>query len=177
MWNPGGASSSSSTAAPDPCVTTPVRQTRPRSPDPPENVTGKSLVSPLPKKLRSAIGEDDDSMIAKIAETTEVCEEPQPDWESLASSENAASTWSMRRHGARMVHLGHLREQVYEELDLLQGIRPLSIRWVDKDDYHTAKSRLTAGGYEQELTGQENFHSATPRPRCVCCWSWLRLWD
>ena len=53
---------------------------------------------------------------------------------------------------------------MYEELDLPQGIRPLSIRWVDKDDYHTAKSRLTARGYEQELTGQENFYSATPQP-------------
>ena len=69
----GGASSSSSTAAPDPCVTTPVRQTRPRSPDPSENVVGKSLVSQLPKKLRSAVGEDDDNMIATIAEITEVC--------------------------------------------------------------------------------------------------------
>ena len=36
--------------------------------------------------------------------------------------------------------------------------------WVDKDDYHTAKSRLTARGYEQELTGQENLYSATPQP-------------
>ena len=122
-------------------------------------------MSPLPKKLRSAVGEDDDGMIATIAEITEVCEEPQPDWESMASSENVGSTWSMRRHGARMVHLGHLREhKVYEELDLPQGIGPLSIRWVDKDDYHTAKSRLTARGYEQELTRQENFYSVTPQP-------------
>ena len=83
-------------------------------------------------------------MIATTTETTEVSEEPQPDWESMASSENVGSTWSMRRHGARMVHL--------------------AIRWVDKDDYHTAKSRLTARGYEQELTGQENFYSATPQP-------------
>ena len=88
--NPGSASSSSSTAAPDPCVTTPVRQARPRSPDPSENVVGKSLVSPLPKKLRSAVGEDDDNMTATIAEITEVCEEPQPDWESLASNEMSA---------------------------------------------------------------------------------------
>ena len=93
------------------------------------------------KKLRSAIGEDDDNMVATIAEITEVCEEQQPDWESLASSENVGSTWSMRRHDARMVHLGHLREhKVYEESDLPQGIKPLSIRWVDKDDYHTAKT-------------------------------------
>ena len=60
---------------------------------------------------------------ASIAEITEVCEEPQPDWESLAFGENVGSAWSMRRHGARMVHLGHLREhKVYEELDLPQGI-------------------------------------------------------
>ena len=39
-----------------------------------------------------------------------------------------------------------------------------SIRWVDKDDYHTAKARLTARGYEQELIGQENFNGATPQP-------------
>ena len=155
--NPGGASSSSSTAAPGPCVTTPVRQTRPRSPGPSESMTEKSLVSPLPKKLLSAIGEDDDNVVATIAEITEVCEEPQPDWESLASSENVGSTWSVRQHGARMVHLGHLREhKVYEVLDLPQGLKPLSICRVDKDDYHTAKSRLTARGCEQELTGQEN---------------------
>ena len=53
---------------------------------------------------------------------------------------------------------------MYEDLDLPQGVKPLSIRWVDKDDYHTAKARLTARGYEQELTGQENFYSATPQP-------------
>ena len=122
------------------------------------------LCPPLLKKLRSAVGEDDDNMTATIAEITEVCEEPQPDWESMASSENVGSTWSMRRHSARMVYLEHLREhKVYEELDLSQGIRPLSIRWVDKDDYHTAKSRLTARGYAQELTGHENFYSATPQ--------------
>ena len=57
----------------------------------------------------------------------------------------------------RLVLRSSLREhKVYEELDLPQGIRPLSIRWVDRDDYHTVKSRLTARGYEQELTGQEN---------------------
>ena len=108
---------------------------------------------------------DDSGMVAALAEVTEVCEEPQPDWETLAPSENVGSTWLIRRHGVRMVHLEHLREhRVYEELDLSQGVKPLSIRWVDKDDYHTAKSRLTARGYEQELTGQENFSSATPQP-------------
>ena len=34
----------------------------------------------------------------------------------------------------------------------------------DQDDYHIAKSRLTARGYEPELTGQETFNSATPQP-------------
>ena len=101
-------------------------------------------------------------MVAAQAEVTEVCEEPQRDWEAMASSENVGSTWFMRRHGARMVHLGHLREhRVCEELDLPKRVQPLSIRWVDKDDYHTAKARLTARGYEQELTGQENL---TPQP-------------
>ena len=38
------------------------------------------------------------------------------------------------------------------------------MRWVDKDDYSTAKARLTARGYEQELTGQENSYIATPQP-------------
>ena len=81
-----------------------------------------------------------------------------------ASSENVGSTWFMRRHGARRVHPGHLREhRVCEELDLPQGVKPLSIHWVDKDDCHTAKARLTRG-HEQELTGQENFNSATPQP-------------
>ena len=106
-------------------------------------------------------------MVAATAEVTEVCEEPQPDWDALASSENVRSTRFMRWHGARMVHRGHLREhQVCEELDLPQGLKPLSVRWVDKDDYHTAKARLTARGLEH--------HSP---PRCACCWSWLRLWD
>ena len=165
MLDPGGAPSSSSAAAsstpPDPCETTPARPTRRRSPDPP---IGESPATPLPKRLRS-VSVDDSGMVAALAEVTEVCEEPQPHWEALASSENVGSTWFMRRHGAWMVHLGHLREhRVYEELDLPQGVKPLSIRWVDKDDYHTAKARLTARGYEQELTGQENFYSATPQP-------------
>ena len=64
-----------------------------------------------------------------------------------------------------MVHLQHLQEhRVYEELDLPQEIKPLSVRRVDNDDCSTARARLTARGYEQELTGEENFHSATPEP-------------
>ena len=76
----------------------------------------------------------------------------------------------MRQYGARMVHLVHLREhQVYEELDLPQGIRPLSIRWVDEDDHHTAKSRLTARGHEQELTGQDNFYQCDTTAGHAAC--------
>ena len=104
---------------------------------------------------------DDSDMVAAIAEVTEVREEPQPDWEALTSSDNVGLTWFMRGQDARMVHLGHLREhRVHDELDLPQGVKPLSIRLVDKDDYHTAKAR----GYEQESTGQENFNSATLQP-------------
>ena len=74
----------------------------------------------------------------------------------------------MRRHSERMVHLGDLREHgARQELDLPQGVKPLSIRWVDKDDYHTAKARLTAKEYEQERTGQENFYSVTPQPETL----------
>ena len=46
----------------------------------------------------------------------------------------------------------------------MEGSKPLSIRLVDKDDYHKAKARLTARGYEQELTGQQNFYIVTPQP-------------
>ena len=54
------------------------------------------------------------------------------------------------------VHLQYLQEhRVYEELDLREGIKPLSERWADKDDYSTAKAKLTARGYEQELTELE----------------------
>ena len=110
MPDPGGAPSSSSAAASstplDPGETTPARPTRPRSPDPP---IGESLATPLPKRLRSA-SVDDSGMVAALAEVTEMCEEPQPDWEALASSDNVGSTWFIRRYGARMVHLAHLRE-------------------------------------------------------------------
>ena len=146
MPDPRGASSSSTAAAsstpPDSCETPPAGPTRQRSPYPP---IGESPATPLPKILRS-VNVDDSDMVATIAE-------------------NVGSTWFMRRHGARMVHLGHLREhRVHEELDLSHGVKTLSRRWVDKDDYHSAKARLTARGYDQELTGQENFYGATPRP-------------
>ena len=147
---------------------TPVRPTRPRSPRPPMGNTtlGESPQTPLPKRARATGDEMDGlSMVAAIAEVTEFGEEPQPAWKTLATSDHAGSTWGMRRHGARMVHLQHLQEHgVCEELDLPQEIKPLSIRCVDKDDYSTAKARLTAWGCEQELTGQENFCSATPQP-------------
>ena len=92
----------------------------------------------------------------------EVCEEPEIEtWSQLASS---SSTWTERRHAARRVHLEHLRKHVVYEQGLIPaGVRPISVRWVDKDDFgSTAKSRLTARGYEQHMTGEEQFYSATP---------------
>ena len=117
---------------------------------------------PLPKRLRS-VNVDDNGMLAGPAEVTEVCEEPQPDWEALASNENVGSTWFMRRQCAQMIHLGHLREhRVYEELDLPQGVKPLSMRCVDKDGksnntkdntgrLQLAQNRETWKEHEQEL--------------------------
>ena len=90
-------------------------------------------------------------MVAAIAEVTEACEEPQLDWKTVASSDHVGPTWFMRRHGARMVHLQHLQEhRVHEQFDLPQGVKPLSVRWVDKDDYSKNQSethcqRLRAG--------------------------------
>ena len=93
MPDPGSASSSSTAAAsstqPDPCETTPARPTVQRSPDPP---IGESPATPLPKRLRS-VNVDDSDMVAAMGEVTEVCEEPQPDWEALASRKNVGSTW------------------------------------------------------------------------------------
>ena len=78
-------------------------------------------------------------MVVAIAEVTEVCEEPQPGTSGApARARRCMRTWICHR-----------------------GVKPLSIRWVDKDDYHTAKARLTARGCEHELTGQENFDSVT----------------
>ena len=97
-----------------------------------------------------------------IHAVTEVCEEPEPEtWTELASS---SSVWGERRRAARHVHLELLKtHEVYEELPLPPGVRPISARWVDKDDFGTAaKSRLTARGYEQSLTGEEQHYSATP---------------
>ena len=96
-------------------------------------------------------------MVAGIADVTEVCEEPQLDWKTVASSDHVGSMWFMRHRGARMVHVQHLQEhRVYDELDLPPRVKPLAVRWVDKDDYSTAKARLTARGCEQELTGQSH---------------------
>ena len=117
-------------------------------------------------------------MVAAIAEVTEVCDNPQLDWETVASSDHVGSTWFLRHHRARLVHLQHLQEhRVYEELDLPLEVKPLSVRWVDKDNYSTAKARLTDGGNEQELTGPENFFCATHNKlRCVSCWWWHSRW-
>eukprot|EP00975_Prorocentrum_lima_P043950 9216716-Prorocentrum_lima.AAC.1 len=49
-------------------------------------------------------------------------------------------------------------------MEIPPGVRPLTVRWVDKDDYDVAKSRLTVRGYEQTLTGDEAFYAATPHP-------------
>ena len=143
-------------------------------------VTGpKSPQTPLPKRTR-AIGDamDDLNMVAAIAEVTEVCDNPQLDWETVVSSDHVGSTWYMRHHRARLVHLQHLQEhRVHEELDLPLEVKPLSVRWVDKDNYSTAKARLTDGGNEQEVTGPENFFCATHNKlRCVSCWWWHSRW-
>ena len=97
-----------------------------------------------------------------IAALSYVCEEPETDWRQVAES---SSTWLQRRRGARAEHLQLLKDhEVYEELPLPGGVKPLSVRWVDSDNYEVAKSRLTARGYEQQLTGAEHFYSATPNP-------------
>jgi hypothetical protein len=62
-----------------------------------------------------------------------------------------------------MSHLQLLKEhEVYCGLDLPAGVNPLSVHWVDTDNYEKAKSRLTARGYEQKLQGDEHFYSAAP---------------
>ncbi len=53
---------------------------------------------------------------------------------------------------------------MYEELALPPGVRPLSVRRADTDNYEKAKSRLAARGYEQQLNGDEHFYCATPSP-------------
>ena len=49
-------------------------------------------------------------MIAAIAQVTQVCEEAQLDWKTVASIDHVVTTWFMRRHGARTVHLQDLQE-------------------------------------------------------------------
>ena len=91
-----------------------------------------------------------------------VCEEPDVDWESLAVQ---SSEWRDRRHAARKAHLDTLVEHgVFEQVPCPAGVRPMTTRWVDKDDFVRARSRLTARGYEQEQTGTEDHYSATPSP-------------
>ena len=65
------------------CETMPVRPTRRISPGPPlgNASIGESSATPLPKRAWS-VNVDDGSMVAAIAEVTEVCEEPQLDWEA-----------------------------------------------------------------------------------------------
>ena len=64
----------------------------------------ESSQTPLPKRTR-AIGDamDDFNMVA-------ACEEAQLDWKTVASTGHVGTTWFMRRHGARTVHLQDLQE-------------------------------------------------------------------
>ncbi len=99
---------------------------------------------------------------AVIASLTSVCEEPSLEWETLAASRSA---WQQRRRGDRVVHLDFMKKhEVYEEKEAPPGVRPLSVCWVDTDNYEKAESRLTARGHEQGLSGEEHFYSATPNP-------------
>ncbi len=64
---------------------------------------------------------------------------------------------------ARRTHLKVLQKHgVYEAKKVPPGVRPLTCRWVDRDDGLKSKSRLTAQGYEQRLTGDEQFYSHAP---------------
>ena len=65
----------------------------------------------LPKR-KLAIGDaiDDFNVVPAIAQVTQVCEEAQLDWKTVASSDHVGTTWFMRRHGARTVHLQDLQE-------------------------------------------------------------------
>ena len=105
----------------------------------------------------------------------EVCEEPTIDWKQLAST---SSAWQARRHAARQEHLKLLQHHdVYEAKLLPPGVAAMSVRWVDKDDYTTAKARLTARGFEQERAEDEHNYSATPCPptlRILLCLAYAR---
>lgn len=117
--------------------------------------------SPIPKRSRW----DDFLLIEQeVAEVSSTCVLPEADVHELLAS---SSSWRSRSQAARQVHLEILRKHgVYKCHPLPVGTRPLSVRWVDRDDATTFKSRLTARGFEQHLKGQEQVPSATP-----CAWS------
>ena len=151
---------------------TPVIPTRPRSRGPPlGNATvGESPQTPLPKRTRATVHQMDDlNMSATIAEVTEVCEEPQLDRKTLASSDHACSTWFLCRHGARMVPLQHLQENgVYDKLDLPQGIKPTTAR-PKRDSLSEATNRSSVDRRTSTVRHQSP-------PRCVNYWRWHCRW-
>ena len=100
-------------------------------------------------------------MIHEINQITGVCEmEVLETAEQLMSS---SSEGASRLLTARRAHLAKLKHhEVSETKEVPPGVRPMTVRWVDRDDGSTAKSRLTARGYEQRLRGDEEFYSPTP---------------
>ena len=109
-----------------------------------------------PKKARGASDMD----ITVINMVSNVCEAERIEAEELLSS---TSEGALRQETARAKHLETLKQhEVYESHPLPMGVKPMSCRWVDRDDGIKAKSRLTARGYEQRLTGEETFYAGTP---------------
>ena len=136
---------------------------------PSEGATGQTPAGKKPKSEPAAI-------INLIAKVEEVCEEPEVDWQSVAST---SKQWRERQHAARQVHLEKLRgHEVAEVLPVPPGVRPLTCRWVDKDEPGmAAKSRLVCRGYEQSKDEDEKVYSATPMPaslRTLLCVAQLR---
>ena len=122
-------------------------ETRPSTPPAPGTAT---------KKQRTA-----EPTIHEVNEVSTVCEaeEGESATDLMASSSEGVS----RVTTARRTHLKVLQKHgVYEAKKVPPGVRPLTCRWVDRDDGTKAKSRLTARGYEQRLTGDEQFYSHTP---------------
>jgi hypothetical protein len=101
-----------------------------------------------------------DIALAEISEVAAVCEQPEPEGDDLRAS---SSDWAARRKRARLKHLEVLKEhEVYVSRRVPAGTKPMTHRWVDKDEAMEAKSRLTVRGFEQQLEGDEQFFSATP---------------
>ena len=100
----------------------------------------------------------------EITAVSEVCEaEGDEEHEGAQGLLASTSEGAMRMKAARLKHLETLAgHAVYEARQVPQGVRPLTCRWVDRDDGLRAKSRLTARGFEQHLSGDEQFYSHTP---------------